>query len=242
MSEDIKILIDEITDLTKLDLSKSTFSTYSDKDEIYDTTFVEETGFFVPRKLHGYIKSTNNKNESKRRKIHEISHGFYLENFPVGQKIVYFDKEIERVEKELFGNILGKNEKILVITNLLFQGTYPITDIDEELKKLIPDDIDISRYNFVAFLENENFKEYKNFRNKYEELIKSDIENQEGFCTLIEYEIISEHNPEFAEQIFWLNLESDSVYGRGFKKLRAMECNYGLNKVLEYLESEKYEL
>ena len=117
LEEEIQDIIKLIEELTCLNVNESEFLfCYKDfkrtqneegiKTAQFSAPYIEEAGYFIPRELKGYIKLGKNKKENKRRMIHEISHGIYLENIPVGQKIVEYDKKIGEFERMLFGNIL----------------------------------------------------------------------------------------------------------------------------------------
>ncbi len=170
-----------------------------------------------------------------RRTAHEVSHGTYLESMPTGQLIVSCDRQIAEDECHLFGRLLKKDERLLVLTDRGIVCTYSSDELNQEAARLVPDDIDLSQYDTVAFLTGEDFADYRNLRDGYARMVSSDIENQEGFCTLLEEKSAMEFDPVFAEQIFWANISRDDVYGRGFRKLKAIEARYGLSGVVDYL-------
>lgn len=224
-----------IASITGLRLCESTFSFYSNNSVGYDTSFSEEVGFFIPRKLKGCIKLDAAAGENARRTAHEVSHGFYLENTFTGQRIVSGDRRIAETEKSLFGRLLERNEKLLVLTDRGIEGAYPVDEMHKEARKLVPEDINLQKYETVAFVKGRSFADYRNLRASYYSLVSGDIENQEGFCTLMEYRALQQIDPAFAEHVLILSFFRDDVYGRGFRKLKASEAVHGLSAVIDYL-------
>jgi len=231
----IKEIIERIVDITGLTMSASTFY-YNDrpKSNNLDILFSEECGIFIPREMKGYIKPTQNKRELKRRSVHEVSHGFYLENSPIGMEIVLQDKKMAEIETEVFGRLLKRNERVIVIIDSGKGKIYPINTLDNSIKKWAKKmEIPLDKYDSIAFLDKKNFLEYKRFRKLYSRLVESDRETQEGFCVFMEEKV-----SDFPDYIFWSNLESDDIYGRGFKKMKAIESNHGISGVIDYIKGD----
>ena len=218
-----------IGELTKMNICESSFFIAADDD--HKSPYHEVSGYFIPKDLQGYIIPDSTDNEDMRRTIHEVSHGFYLENIPVGKIIVSSDAKMADIESSVFGRLLKPKEKILIITSTGFEGIHEIHSYGEN----IPNDIDISLYDSVAFVSDTDLKEYSNFRKIYSEIVLSDLTDQEGFCTLMEEKVMSSTNHEFSGLIFQHNMNSHDVYGAGFRKLKSIESRYGLSGVIEYL-------
>ena len=233
---DIQRFSDFISHITCLVLRKSIFSFYSNENHVgYDTSISEECGYFIPRELRGYVKVDTFSCENSRRTAHEVSHGFYLENIPVGQRIVSHDIEIADTERHVFGRLLKRNEKCLILTRQGSLGTHDADAVPKDLIGFIPQDADLTSYDIVAFLNTCDFEQYRALRNSYSSEVAGDMENQEGFCTLLEVKSVEDVDPLFADQISRYNEGSDCVYGRGFRKMKAVETRYGLSGVMDYL-------
>jgi hypothetical protein len=147
---------------------------------------------------------------------------------------------MEALETAVFGRLLKRDEKVLTLTDMGIHGCYPVDDIDDNLAQVIPEEIDMSKYQSVAFVNGKAFEEYRELRRCYSALVNGDLVNQEGFCTLMEERIMREYDPRFAEQIFWTYLLMENVYGAGFRKLKAIESRYGLDSILDYLEKQSF--
>ncbi len=223
----------KIEHFTGLKLCKSSFSFQQGQE--YDTSFSETAGYFVPRELKGYINPDTSKPETIRRISHEVSHGLYLENTPTGRLIVSCDRKIADAETTVFGRLVRKGERLLVLTDREISGTYQISQLDKATRLLVPQDIDTSGYSTVAFVNEEGFRDYMTLRAAYTSLVSGDIENQEGFCTVMEHKVSQETAPGFADELFWQNVRSSNVYGRGFRKLKTIESRYGLYGMIDYL-------
>ncbi len=234
MKPDINAVSNLIKHLTELDIYQSSFSFYSGQDE-YDTALCEEAGFFVPRELKGYIKLGSMPNENMRRTAHEVSHGLYLENVPIGHRIVSEDRQIAEAERHLFGRILRKNERLLVLTDRGIVGVYSLDALDDGIGRLIPADVDTSRYKTIVFLRGRDFSDYRKLRDEYSSIVSNDMENQEGFCTILEHKVLEQLDPIFAVHLFATNIRQDDVYGRGFRKLKVIESQHGLSALIDYL-------
>ena len=218
-----------ISELTKMNIYKSLF--FIADNEEHNSPYDEIAGYFIPKDLHGYILPNSTHDENMRRTIHEVSHGFYLENIPIGKIIASSDATMADIEVSIFGRLLKPKERILIITGTELEGIHEIHSQQEN----IPDDIDMSSYDSVAFISDTGLKDYSNFRKKYSEIVTSDLLNQEGFCTLMEEKVMSVVNEEFSDTIFWRTINSNDIYGMGFRKLKSIESCYGLSGVIKYL-------
>jgi hypothetical protein len=59
-------------------------------------------GIFLPRFLRGYVFFSPDFSEIEEAYVHELSHGSFFENFPIGREIQRLDREVYELEKELF--------------------------------------------------------------------------------------------------------------------------------------------
>ena len=228
--------ISVVSDISGLRTVISSF--YIGHHQLYiETSYAEVGGIFIPRRMEGYVFEDGSKNETSRRKMHEISHGIYLENIPTGNEIVEMDKKMSDIEKEVFGKELRKNEKILVITNNGKIGNFSRLPVN--MMNLVPEGIDYENYDYISFLSEDELNEYNRMRISYREIVNNDLENQEGFCTLVEYNGMLECCPEFAESLHSARMVQDDVYGRGFRRLKEIEDRHGFSAVIDIITESR---
>jgi len=221
-------IIDDTSEISDLELVDSIF-TFTNSFPNYCEP--ESGGAFVPHTLTGYIKETCDEEELNRRVIHEVSHGLYLENFPQGKDIVRRDILVAEQEKKLFGRLLGAKEKVLVIQDGE-KGVYEIEELDDDTRKNIGEDL--SNYDMIAFVP-EGFKNYYCLREGLHDIVLRDLENQEGFCCLMEVEVLDKNGSALSKELKKGYAESDDVYGRGFRKMNNLKNHGGLECVVTYL-------
>jgi len=71
-------------------------------------------GVFYPRFLEGYIFYSEDVERIIEAYLHELSHGAFFENIPIGKEIQKLDKKLYELEKELFD---GEIQNTIVITS-----------------------------------------------------------------------------------------------------------------------------
>jgi len=71
-------------------------------------------GVFYPRFLEGYIFYSEDEERIKVGYLHELSHGVFFENIPIGKEIQKLDKKLYELEMELFE---GETQNIIVVTS-----------------------------------------------------------------------------------------------------------------------------
>lgn len=128
---------------------------------------IDESGVFLPRLLEGYIWNGNIDSIIKRY-VHELSHGSSFENFDFGKKIVKLDREVHKIELELFQDVKPP--------------FYVITDKIRLKKKELGK-------NPIVKVDKEKFKKYKNSREELMESYNKYWDYIEGFALVVNEKI-----------------------------------------------------
>jgi hypothetical protein len=197
--------------------------------------YSEESGCFIPRSLLGFVKHDSNPLEALRKSLHEISHGLYLENFPKGIQIVECDRAIADAEKRLFGRMLGGGEKILVIASKIDRGAHSFESVKGDVSAFLKSKgIELINYETVIFSNLCDFEEYKSKRASLRNLFENDLEDQEGFCTLMEVEGLSDTS--MGAEILRRYMEANDVYGKGFKKVKGIMLSSGISGIIKFFK------
>ena len=115
-------------------------------------------------------------------------------------------------------------------------------ELDRELIKMVPDHINIFKYQKIVFSDSKKLDEYIKLRNEYHRLVLNDIEDQEGLCCLLEEEIIKLFDPEFAAKLSFSYSTRDDIYGRGYRKLKNFLKKFQkIDDVILFLQNKKVE-
>lgn len=180
--------VQEIRNLLKnLTCMTTDFSVYPRSSQPENILYREDIGYvtmdheaiYIPYSDKGSILEML---ENKRRIIHFLSHGIYLDNTPVGKGIFSLYNEMNAMKSDMS-----------------------------------------DKYDFI--------------RNGFDILITStdNLINEEGFCTLMEVDVMNYINSDFSKQLFAEYFESNDIYGQGFKKMRAIEMENGMHGVIDFM-------
>lgn len=186
----------------------------------------ESDGVFLPRFHEGYvfINGANVDNLFKRY-IHEISHGAFFENFPIGKKIADLDKRIYEKECELFGNDVIANVYVITTPNLNKKSRKISRNYAMKIsKKKFKENKDIFELN------KKEFDVYSSFSRQIKLFYSNYLLYIEGFAMLTMEEII---------KYDFYNSTLSEPYKSSLELVRNMRNKLGFKGLIEKLHGLK---